>query len=148
MTCRFCKYPLTYKFVELVNSPPSNSFLSLEQLNGPELYYPLSIYVCTECYLVQIDEYKKAEDIFNSDYVYFSSYSKSWVQHAKRYVSDMIERFGYNSESYVMEIASNDGYLLQHFKDAGVPVLGIEPTKNTANVAILKGIPTITEYFT
>lgn len=148
MTCRFCKYPLTYKFVELVNSPPSNSFLSLEQLNGPELYYPLSIFVCTHCYLVQVEEYKKAEDIFNSDYVYFSSYSKSWVQHAKQYVSDMIERFGYNGESYVMEIASNDGYLLQHFKDAGVPVLGIEPTKNTANVAILKGIPTITEYFT
>lgn len=148
MNCRFCKTPLTHKFVDLVTSPPSNSFLSQEQLNEPEAYYPLAIYTCMKCYLVQVDEYKKAQDIFNSDYVYFSSYSKSWVQHAKQYVNDMISRFGYNHESHVIEIASNDGYLLQHFKDAGVPVLGIEPTKNTANVAILKGIPTITEYFT
>lgn len=148
MNCRFCKTPLTHKLVDLVSSPPSNSFLSQDQLNDPEPYYPLTVYTCTKCYLVQVDEYKKAKDIFNSNYVYFSSYSKSWVQHAKQYVNDMISRFGYNHDSYVIEIASNDGYLLQHFKDAGVPVLGIEPTKNTANVAILKGIPTITEYFT
>lgn len=148
MNCRFCKEPLYNKFVELVNSPLSNSFLSFEQLNEPEAYYPLTIYACSKCHLVQVDEYKKAEDIFNSEYVYFSSYSKSWVQHAKQYVESMIRRFGYNGNSYVIEIASNDGYLLQHFKDAGVPVLGIEPTKNTANVAILKGVPTITEYFT
>jgi hypothetical protein len=96
---------------------------------------------------VQVDEYKKATDIFNAEYVYFASYSTSWVEHAKLYVEDMIKRFGYNGDSYVIEIASNDGYLLQHFKDRGVPVLGIEPTQNTANVAILKGIPTITEYF-
>ncbi|HMG91059.1 MAG TPA: class I SAM-dependent methyltransferase [Chryseolinea sp.] len=147
MNCRFCKEPLTHKFVDLVNCPPSNSFLSLEQLNEPETYYPLTIYACSKCYLVQVDEYKKAEDIFNSDYVYFSSYSKSWVQHARHYVEDMIERFKYNENSLVIEIASNDGYLLQHFRDRAVPVLGIEPTKNTANVAILKGIPTITEYF-
>ncbi|MEO5977269.1 MAG: class I SAM-dependent methyltransferase [Chryseolinea sp.] len=148
MNCRFCKEPLYNKFVELVNSPLSNSFLSFDQLNESEGYYPLTIYACSKCHLVQVDEYKKAEDIFNSEYVYFSSYSKSWVQHAKQYVESMIKRFGYNENSYVMEIASNDGYLLQHFKDAGVPVLGIEPTKNTANVAILKGVPTITEYFT
>jgi len=97
--------------------------------------------------LVQVDEYKKAEEIFNSDYVYFSSYSTSWVQHALRYVEEMIERFKYNENSSVIEIASNDGYLLQHFRNRGVPVLGIEPTQNTANVAILKGIPTISEYF-
>jgi 2-polyprenyl-3-methyl-5-hydroxy-6-metoxy-1,4-benzoquinol methylase len=97
--------------------------------------------------LVQVDEYKKAEEIFNSEYVYFSSYSTSWVQHALRYVEDMIERFKYDENSSVIEIASNDGYLLQHFRDRGVPVLGIEPTQNTANVAILKGIPTISEYF-
>ena len=147
MNCRFCKEPLTHKFVDLVNCPPSNSFLSFEQLNQPEAYYPLTIYACSKCYLVQVDEYKKAEEIFNSDYVYFSSYSKCWVQHARHYVEDMIERFKFNENSFVIEIASNDGYLLQHFRDRGVPVLGIEPTKNTANVAILKGIPTITEYF-
>jgi hypothetical protein len=148
MNCRFCKKPLTTKFVDLVNCPPSNAFLSFEQLNEAEYYYPLAIYVCDSCYLVQVDEYKKATDIFNSDYVYFSSYSKSWVEHARQYVEDMVDRFGYNEKSFVIEIASNDGYLLQHFKNKGVPVLGIEPTKNTANVAILKGIPSITEYFT
>ncbi len=147
MNCRFCKEPLYNKFVDLINSPPSNSFLSFDQLNGPETYYPLTIYACSKCYLVQVDEYKKAEDIFNSEYVYFSSYSKSWVEHARQYVEDMVSRFGYNEDSYVIEIASNDGYLLQHFRDRGVPVLGIEPTTNTANVAILKGIPTITDYF-
>jgi hypothetical protein len=147
MNCRFCKQPLTTKFVDLINCPPSNSFLSARELDEPEKYYPLAIYVCENCYLVQVDEYKKATEIFNSDYVYFSSYSKSWVEHARRYVESMIERFGYNENSLVIEIASNDGYLLQHFKNKGVPVLGIEPTKNTANVAILKGIPTITEYF-
>ena len=104
--------------------------------------------MCDACYLVQIDEYKKAKEIFSNDYVYFSSYSKSWVEHARRYTESMIERFHFDENSLVIEIASNDGYLLQHFRNKGVPVLGIEPTKNTANVAIMKGIPTITEYFT
>ncbi|HEX6223371.1 MAG TPA: class I SAM-dependent methyltransferase [Chryseolinea sp.] len=148
MNCRFCKKPVTVKFADLINCPPSNSFLSFEQLNEPEPYYPLAVYVCENCYLVQVDEFKKAREIFNSDYVYFSSYSRSWVEHARLYVEDMVKRFGFNSKSFVIEIASNDGYLLQHFKNQGIPVLGIEPTKNTANVAILKGIPTITEYFT
>ncbi|MGC3944044.1 MAG: class I SAM-dependent methyltransferase [Chryseolinea sp.] len=147
MNCRFCKTPLSLKFADLVNCPPSNSFLTAEQLNEHEVNYPLAIYVCPNCFLVQVDEYKKAEEIFNSDYVYFSSYSKSWVEHARRYVEDMVERFGFNENSLVIEIASNDGYLLQHFKNKGVPVLGIEPSKSTANVAILKGVPTITEYF-
>jgi len=148
MNCRFCKAPLNNKFVELVNSPLSNAFLTEAQLNEPEVYFPLTIYACTKCHLVQIDEYKKAQEIFNSDYVYFSSYSTSWVAHAKRYVESMTKRFGYNKDSLVIEIASNDGYLLQHFKNNGVPVLGIEPTKNTAKVAIDKGIPSVTEYFT
>ncbi|TXK21067.1 class I SAM-dependent methyltransferase [Pontibacter qinzhouensis] len=147
MECRFCKTPLHNKFVDLINCPPSNSFLSREQLNEPEVYYPLTIYACDNCHLVQVDEHKKATDIFNNEYVYFSSYSKSWVEHARKYAYAMIERFGYNKDSYVIEIASNDGYLLQHFKDKGVPVLGVEPTQNTANAAILKGIPTISEYF-
>lgn len=147
MNCRFCKAPLSNKFVDLFNCPPSNAFLSFEQLNEPEIYYPLAIYVCSECYLVQVDEYKKAKEIFNSEYVYFSSYSKSWVEHARQYVEVVTERFQLNKQSLVIEIASNDGYLLQHFKNKGIPVLGIEPTNNTANVAILKGIPTIVEYF-
>lgn len=148
MNCRFCNEPLHNKFVELANSPLSNAFLSEQQLNEPEVYYPLTIYACTKCHLVQIDEYKKATEIFNSEYVYFSSYSTSWVAHAKQYVESMIEKFGYDNNSLVVEIASNDGYLLQHFTALGVPVLGVEPTKNTAQVAISKGIPTITEYFT
>ncbi len=147
MNCRFCKQPLNNKFLDLVNSPPSNSFLTQEQLNEPEPYYPLTIYACTNCFLVQVDEYKKAKEIFSDEYVYFSSFSKSWVEHARLYVEDMITRFGYNEESHVVEIASNDGYLLQHFVARGVPVLGIEPTRNTAEVARNKGIPTITEYF-
>ena len=147
MYCRFCKNPLLIKFVDLINCPPSNSFLTVKELDEPEKYYPLTIYVCDKCYLVQVDEFKKAKEIFNGDYVYFSSYSKSWVEHARKYVDSMIERFGFNQKSLVIEIASNDGYLLQHFNDKGVPVMGIEPTKNTANVAILKGIPTIIEYF-
>ena len=147
MNCRFCKKPLTTKFVELVNCPPSNAFLSSTQLTEEENYYPLTIFVCDNCFLVQVDEYKKAHEIFNGDYVYFSSYSRSWVEHARRYAESMVQRFGYDKDSLVVEVASNDGYLLQHFKNMGVPVLGIEPTKNTANVAILKGVPTITEYF-
>ena len=147
MNCRFCQEPLTLKFVDLNNCPPSNAFLTFDQLNEPEYCYPLAIYVCSKCYLVQVDEYKKAKEIFNNEYVYFSSYSKSWVEHARRYVEDMVKRFHFNEGSFVIEIASNDGYLLQHFKAKGVPVLGIEPTNNTANVAVLKGIPTIIEYF-
>ncbi|WP_162425897.1 class I SAM-dependent methyltransferase [Pontibacter pudoricolor] len=147
MNCRFCEQELQHKFVDLVNCPPSNSFLIEEQLNEPEVYYPLVTYVCDNCFLVQVDEYKKAKDIFDKEYVYFSSYSKSWVEHARRYTESMIDRFKYDDKSFVMEIASNDGYLLQHFVKQGIPVLGIEPTENTAAVAIEKGIPTITEYF-
>jgi 2-polyprenyl-3-methyl-5-hydroxy-6-metoxy-1,4-benzoquinol methylase len=147
MDCRFCKNPLQTKFVDLNNCPPSNSFLTATELEKPEKYYPLAIYVCDKCYLVQVDEYKKAKEIFNGEYVYFSSYSKSWVEHARKYVDCMIERFKFDQKSLVVEIASNDGYLLQHFKSKGVPVLGIEPTENTANVAMLKGIPTLVEYF-
>lgn len=148
MYCRFCKSPVTNKFAELVSSPPSNAFLTREQLNEPEVYFPLTIYACSKCHLVQVEEYKKAREIFDTGYVYFSSYSTSWVAHAKRYVDSMMERFGYNQNSLVIEIASNDGYLLQHFKNLDVPVLGVEPTKNTALVAEQKGIPSITEYFT
>jgi len=147
MRCRFCKTELEHVFIDLVNSPPSNSFLTLEQLNEPETFYPLRVFTCHKCFLVQVDEYKKSDAIFNSDYVYFSSYSTSWLQQAKKYTDLMQQRFGYNQKSLVVEIASNDGYLLQYFKEKDIPVLGIEPTANTAAVAISKGIETITEFF-
>jgi 2-polyprenyl-3-methyl-5-hydroxy-6-metoxy-1,4-benzoquinol methylase len=147
MNCRFCQNKLTHQFVDLGFSPPSNSFLKLEQLNQPETFYPLRIMVCEKCYLVQIDEFASHEDIFNSDYVYFSSFSTSWLEHAQKYTEIMIERFKFDDKSQVIEIASNDGYLLQYFKKKGISVLGIEPTSNTAAAAKEKGIDTIIDFF-
>lgn len=147
MICRFCKHDVKTEFADLVNSPASNSYLTRQQLDEPEVYYPLKVMVCEKCFLVQVDEYKKSADIFNHDYAYFSSYSTSWLAHCKRYTEMMTERFGYNSQSLVAEIASNDGYLLQYFKEKNVPVLGIEPTANTAAVAIGKGIDTVVDFF-
>ncbi len=147
MNCRFCNNTLTNTFIDLVNSPASNSFLTLEQLNEPETFFPLRVFTCDKCFLVQIDEYKQSEAIFNGDYVYFSSFSTSWLTHVKSYVELMTNRFGLNKDSQVIEIASNDGYLLQYFVDKNIPVLGIEPTENTAKVAIEKGVNTITRFF-
>lgn len=147
MKCRHCSTELKNVFVDLVNSPISNSLLTKEQLNEPEAFYPLKIFVCDNCHLVQIDEMKKASDIFNAEYTYFSSYSTSWLEHSRQYVEMMTERFDFNKNSLVLEIASNDGYLLQYFHKKGVPVLGIEPTENTAEVAKEKGIETITTFF-
>lgn len=147
MKCRFCKARLEHVFIDLNNSPASNSFLTKEQLNEPEVFYPLKVYTCTNCFLVQVDEYKKSDAIFNNDYAYFSSYSTGWLAHSKEYVEKMIERFDFNSGSAIVEIASNDGYLLQYFKQHNIPVLGIEPTANTAEVAINKGIETIVDFF-
>lgn len=147
MECRFCKTEIQNTFIDLINSPASNSFLTEDQLNEPETFYPLKVYTCSNCFLVQIREYKKSESIFDDQYVYFSSYSSSWLHHAKKYTEKMISRFGFNANSHVVEIASNDGYLLQYFRERNVPVLGIEPTANTASVAIKKGIETITEFF-
>lgn len=147
MKCRYCKHTTETEFADLVNSPASNSYLTKEQLNEPEVFYPLKVMVCEKCFLVQVDEYKKSEDIFNSDYAYFSSYSTSWLAHSKKYTEMMIARFGYNEKSLVTEVASNDGYLLQYFKEKNVPVLGIEPTANTAAVAIKKGIPSVVDFF-
>jgi SAM-dependent methyltransferase len=147
MNCRFCNTPLHHVFIDLVNSPASNSFLTKEQLNEPETFFPLKVFTCDNCFLVQVDEYKKSDAIFNSDYVYFSSYSTSWLDHAKKYTELMTSRFGLNEQSSVIEIASNDGYLLQYFVEKKIPVLGIEPTKNTAEVAIKKGVNTLTEFF-
>lgn len=147
MTCRFCHTPLEYIMVDLGNSPPSNSFLTSEHLEQIEPSYPLKVFVCHECWLVQLDEYKKATEIFSDEYVYFSSYSQTWLEHALRYTNMMIKRFLLSPDARIVEIASNDGYLLQYFAQKGFPVLGIEPTTNTAAVARKKGIRTMTEFF-
>ncbi len=147
MQCRFCNTELKHIFIDLVNSPASNSFLTRQQLNEPEVFYPLKVYTCHKCFLVQLDEFKKSDDIFNSEYVYFSSYSKTWLAHAKNYTDLMIKRFGFNTGSQIVEIASNDGYLLQYFHQKKIPVLGIEPTANTAKAAIEKGIDTTIDFF-
>ena len=145
-TCRFCGNPLTHTFVDLGMSPLSNSYLNDRQLHKMEPYYPLCVYVCEKCYLVQLPEFQTPENIF-SDYAYFSSYSDSWLMHAKEYTGQMIERFSFNSNSQVIEIASNDGYLLRYFKDRGIPVLGIEPARNVAMAAQDAGIPAVVKFF-
>ena len=147
MKCRFCGNRLTQPFVDLASAPPSNSFLTKEQLNDPEIYYPLKLFVCDTCFLVQIDEYKKSKDIFDSQYAYFSSYSTTWLAHAKQYVEMIVERFGIGRGSRVIEIASNDGYLLQYFKGKDIPVLGIDPAEGTAAKAKEKGIETFVDFF-
>ena len=133
--------------MDLVNAPASNSFLSKEELNEPEVFYPLKIFVCDECKLVQIDEYKKSDDIFDSNYAYFSSYSTSWLAHAKDYVKNITNKLSLDKNSLVTEIASNDGYLLQYFNEKGILCIGIEPTASTAKVAKEKGINVIEDFF-
>lgn len=147
MNCRFDGLPITQEFADLGFSPASNSFLSKQQLNEAEVYYPLRLYVSDRTFLVQVDEYKKHDEIFSTDYVYFSSYSTSWLAHCKAYVEMMVQRFGYNQQSHVVEIASNDGYLLQYFVQKNIPVLGIEPTAGTAAAAKEKGVESWIEFF-
>ena len=147
MNCRFCNAKLDFEFINLVNSPPSNSFLTKDQLNKPEKFYPLKLFMCDKCYLVQIDEYKKSNEIFNENYLYYSSFSKMWLDHAKNYVNLVSKRFELNKDSLVIEIGSNDGYLLQYFQDLEIPCLGIEPSSKTAKVAKEKGIKVIEDYF-
>lgn len=145
--CRFCQTPLSKTFVDLGMSPISNAFLRIDQLDKAEKFYPLHAYVCENCFLVQLEEFEPPEYIFSSDYAYFSSYSESWLNHCQSYAELMIDQFGFNQKSQVIEIASNDGYLLQYFKRLGVPVLGIEPAENVAKVAEEKGIPTWIKFF-
>jgi SAM-dependent methyltransferase len=144
--CRFCGTALHRTFVDLGMSPLCETYPSVEQLNRGETYYPLHVYVCEECWLVQLEEYESAENIF-SDYAYFSSYSDSWLKHADKYCQQMMARLGLDSQSLAIEVASNDGYLLQYFVQRDVPVLGIEPAANVAKVAVEKGIPTLVEFF-
>jgi hypothetical protein len=145
-SCRFCGTSLTRTFLDLGMSPLCESYLKAAQLNQMEPFYPLHVLVCEQCLLVQLGEYVSPSEIF-SEYAYFSSYSESWVRHAEQYAIAMIERFQLGARHKVMEIASNDGYLLQHFARRNVPVLGIEPAANVAEVAKGKGIPTLVKFF-
>lgn len=144
--CRFCETPLRHTFVDLGMSPLANRYLTRKQLQQMEPFYPLHVYVCDQCFLVQLEEFESPEHIF-SDYAYFSSYSDTWLQHSKAYTENVVKHFGLDTRSQVIEIASNDGYLLQYFKEKGIPVLGIEPAENVAAVALEKGIPTLVQFF-
>ena len=145
-SCRLCASPLTFTFADLGMSPLANSFVEPERSSATERFYPLHAFVCDKCLLVQLEEFESPAEIF-SDYLYFSSYSPAWVEHARQYADLIIDRFKFGPDSQVVEIASNDGYLLQHFQNCGVPVLGIEPAKNVAKVAREKGIPTREIFF-
>jgi SAM-dependent methyltransferase len=147
LKCRACLTQLGEPFLSLGNQPLSNSYLRQEQLRQMEPTYPLDVYHCTNCHLVQLPEFEKAQNIFNEDYAYFSSYSTSWLEHCRKYVDTAQERFKLNSKSFVIEVASNDGYLLQYFKAKGIPALGVEPAAATARAAQEKGIPTDVCFF-
>ncbi|MBI5584188.1 MAG: class I SAM-dependent methyltransferase [Deltaproteobacteria bacterium] len=144
--CRSCGQVLKHTFVDLGMSPLCESYVGPEQLNAMEPFYPLHVYVCGQCFLVQLDEYVSPENIF-SEYAYFSSYSDTWLDHARNYVTMISERLGLHAGSRVMEVASNDGYLLQYFVERNIPVLGVEPAANVAQAAEQKGVPTLVEFF-
>ena len=150
MRCRHCATPLDEShdlFVDLGTAPPSNAFLREQDLGRAELHFPLKVMTCPECKLVQVDEVRRHDELFSNDYVYFSSYSSSWLLHARRYVDQVSERLALGPGSLVMEVASNDGYLLQYVAGRGIPCVGVEPTAGTAEVARVKGIETIGEFF-
>jgi SAM-dependent methyltransferase len=145
--CRHCQSPLEHTVIDLGHQPPSNAYLSPEQLLFPEITYPLRVYVCENCWLVQLPAHAGAEELFTSDYAYFSSTSSSWCAHAERFVAQATEQLDLGPNSLVVEIASNDGYLLRYVQERGIPCLGIEPTHATAQAAERKGIPTLERFF-
>lgn len=147
MNCRYCHARIHLKLADLGTSPPSNAYLTEDALSSPETYFPLQILVCTHCWLVQTRDYNRADELFAHDYAYFSSISKTWLEHAQTYTSMITTRLGLGKTSLVMEIAANDGYLLRNFVSAGIPCLGIEPTASTAVAAECFGIPIIREFF-
>ncbi|MEP2829520.1 class I SAM-dependent methyltransferase [Parvibaculum sp.] len=147
MKCRHCGTPLEQTFVDLGASPPSNAYLTGEALVGPEVWYPLRVLVCTNCWLVQTEDHAGREELFASDYAYFSSTSSGWLKHSKAYVDEMATRFGLDRDSMVVEVAANDGYLLQYVKEEAIPCYGIEPTASTAAAAREKGIDIIERFF-
>ncbi|GAA3715390.1 methyltransferase C-terminal domain-containing protein [Oceanisphaera sediminis] len=147
MKCRHCQHELTLSFLDLGSAPPSNAYLTAEQLATPETWYPLHILVCEACWLVQTEDHAQREQLFDADYAYFSSFSRSWLDHARRYVDDMIGRFGLTTAQRVVEVAANDGYLLQYVQAAGLPCYGIEPTASTARAARDKGLTVVEDFF-
>lgn len=147
MNCRHCGTSLDHTFLDLGFAPPSNAYLSADDLTRPETYFPLKLKVCHECWLVQTEDYTRAESLFAEDYAYFSSTSSSWLAHAAHYASEMQECLALGAQSFVIEVASNDGYLLRNFVEAGIPCLGIEPTASTAAAAERLGIPVLREFF-
>ena len=147
MFCRGCNKELYHQFLDLGASPPSNAYLNDKSVNLPELFYPLRVLVCDACWLVQTEDYALPEDLFNKDYAYLSSTSSSWLEHCKEFANSIIEELGLDSQSFVVEIAANDGYLLQYFKDKDIPCLGVEPTQGTAEIAKSKGINIIQDFF-
>lgn len=147
MNCRHCGTALQLTFLELGSAPPSNAYLTMKTLHAPEHWFPLRLMVCEQCWLVQTEDFSSADTLFVADYAYFSSFSDTWLEHARRYVQSMISRFGLGPKSKVVEIAANDGYLLQYVQQAKIPCLGIEPTAGTAQAAREKGLTIIEEFF-
>ena len=147
MKCRHCHTELTLPLVDLGSAPPSNAYLTHATLHAPEKYFPLRVLVCTECWLTQTEDFADAGELFSADYAYFSSFSTTWLKHAEKYVDDMSQRFALNVNSRIVEVAANDGYLLQFAKARGIPCLGIEPTTSTADAARAKGIEIVEEFF-
>ncbi|MCX7068107.1 MAG: class I SAM-dependent methyltransferase [Methylococcales bacterium] len=147
MKCRHCHTELSLSFIDLGAAPPSNAYLTLSSLSTSEKHYPLRVLVCGECWLVQTEDYANVDELFSADYAYFSSFSSSWLAHAELYVTTMIARFALTANALVIEVAANDGYLLQYVKARGVHCLGIEPTTSTANAARAKGIDIIEDFF-
>jgi len=147
MKCRHCNAELTLTFIDLGSAPPSNAYLTADKRQQPETWYPLRVLVCESCWLVQTEDFARFDELFDADYAYFSGFSSSWLKHSRQYVESMVERFGLDWQSHVMEIAANDGYLLQYVKEAGIPCTGIEPTASTAASARAKGIEIIEEFF-
>ena len=147
MKCRHCGAEISLTLVDLGSAPPSNAYLTALTMRRPEKWFPLKVLVCESCWLVQAEAYSRAAELFNDEYAYFSSFSDQWLRHAEHYVSTMVDRFGLTVDSHVVDVASNDGYLLQYVKQRGIPCLGIEPTASTSAAARLKGIETIEEFF-
>ena len=147
MKCRHCGTSLVTPLIDLGSAPPSNAYLTEKTLKAPEKWFPLKVLVCSQCWLVQTEDYAGAEELFDADYAYFSSFSTSWLKHAEQYVADMVNRFELTEKSYVVEIAANDGYLLQYVKAKGIPSLGVEPTSSTAAAAKEKGLEIVEAFF-
>ena len=147
MKCRHCSAELKLTLVDLGSAPPSNAYLTIQKLQNPEKWFPLRVLVCEQCWLVQTEDFAQADELFDADYAYFSAFSSSWLAHSERYVSDMAQRFSLNEQSYMVEVAANDGYLLQYVKVLGIPCTGIEPTASTASAARAKGIDIVEEFF-